>query len=154
MSERCGIIDSVPSDHLISSLAADHTGRGADHEPRSGGLRHLRELPARPAERCAWPEWVAEPVRSALAGQGIVSLWPHQAEAATHAFEGRDVVVATGTASGKSLAYLLPILNAAADSAGSPTSPQGGRAGRCTWRRRRRSPPTRPGRSPSSRSKG
>lgn len=125
MSERCGIIDPVPSDHLISSLAADHTGRAADHEPGNGGLRHLRELPARPAERCDWPEWVTEPVRSALARQGIVSLWPHQAEAATHAFEGRDVVVATGTASGKSLAYLLPILTEA-DATDGSASPLGG----------------------------
>ncbi|WP_232805799.1 DEAD/DEAH box helicase [Glycomyces xiaoerkulensis] len=93
----------MSSDRLISAL-------GADHE----GLRHLRRLSPRAAQRCEWPEWVPDRVREALAEQGILRLWPHQAEAATHAFAGRDVVVATGTASGKSLAYLLPVLTEAA----------------------------------------
>ena len=111
----------VPSDHLISSLLADLEGLPADRGARGGGLRHLRELPARSAGRCEWPEWVADPVRSALADQGITTLWPHQAEAATLAHEGRDTVVATGTASGKSLAYLLPVLSAAAGPGGGRT---------------------------------
>nr|WP_246039402.1 DEAD/DEAH box helicase [Glycomyces buryatensis] len=93
----------MPSDQLIAALDTD-----------SGGLRHLRRLPARRAVRRGWPEWVPDEVRTALADTGIVELWPHQIEAATAAFEGRDVVVATGTASGKSLAYLLPILTEAA----------------------------------------
>ncbi len=102
MSERCGIIDAVSSDRLISAL-------GADDE----GLRHLRRVPPRRSAHADWPEWVPGEVRAALSDTGIVRLWPHQAEAATHAFEGRDVVVATGTASGKSLAYLLPVLSEA-----------------------------------------
>ncbi|GAB3229882.1 DEAD/DEAH box helicase [Glycomyces halotolerans] len=93
----------MPSDQLLSALSADNEG-----------LRHLRRLAPRPAVGSPWPEWVPDEVRQAVADQGIVRLWPHQAEAATHAFEGHDVVVATGTASGKSLAYLLPILAEAA----------------------------------------
>ena len=38
--------------------------------------------------------------------------WTHQVDAATLAYTGRHVVVATGTASGKSLAYQLPVLTA------------------------------------------
>ncbi len=60
----------------------------------------------------------------ALAGDGVERLWCHQAEAAQAAYEGRHVVLATGTASGKSLAYLLPGLTAAAEGARAP----GGRA--------------------------
>ncbi|PZF79849.1 DEAD/DEAH box helicase [Jiangella anatolica] len=44
---------------------------------------------------------------------GIVSPWAHQAQAASLAWSGRSVVIATGTASGKSLAYQLPALTAA-----------------------------------------
>jgi DEAD/DEAH box helicase domain-containing protein len=49
-------------------------------------------------------------LRAALADQGVVAPWRHQAEAADHAYAGRHVVIATGTASGKSLAYQLPAL--------------------------------------------
>jgi DEAD/DEAH box helicase domain-containing protein len=52
-------------------------------------------------------------VRDRLRRAGVSSLWSHQAEAAQLAWDGRSVVVATGTASGKSLAYLLPALTAA-----------------------------------------
>ncbi|GIG58809.1 hypothetical protein Lfu02_31810 [Longispora fulva] len=48
---------------------------------------------------------------SALADRGIERPWAHQAEAATAAWEGRHVVIATGTASGKSLAYQLPVVS-------------------------------------------
>lgn len=102
MSERCGIIDAVSSDRLISALSADNEG-----------LRHLRRVPPRRSARTDWPAWVPEDVVRALTEFGIARPWPHQAAAATHAFEGRDVVVATGTASGKSLAYLLPVLTEA-----------------------------------------
>ena len=50
----------------------------------------------------------------ALSAAGVAAPWRHQVEAAEHAWAGRDVVVATGTASGKSLAYLLPALTAVA----------------------------------------
>jgi DEAD/DEAH box helicase domain-containing protein len=49
-------------------------------------------------------------VREALRRQGVQAPWRHQAEAAELVRAGRDVVVATGTASGKSLAYQLPVL--------------------------------------------
>ncbi|SDD46427.1 DEAD/DEAH box helicase domain-containing protein [Glycomyces harbinensis] len=97
----------VPTDHPAAQLLT-----ALDSE--DGGVRHVRRLPARRAVRTEWPEWVPPEVRDALGAIGITRPWPHQAEAATHAFEGRDVVIATGTASGKSLAYLLPLLTEAA----------------------------------------
>lgn len=51
---------------------------------------------------------------------GIEHPWAHQAEAAERALDGESVVVATGTASGKSLAYLVPVLSALADGAEAP----------------------------------
>jgi len=57
-----------------------------------------------------WPEWVPPEVRAAFVRRGVRQPWSHQARAAALAYTGRDVVVATGTASGKSLAYQLPVL--------------------------------------------
>jgi DEAD/DEAH box helicase domain-containing protein len=51
-------------------------------------------------------------VITACEAVGIAAPWEHQALAATHAWEGRDVVVATGTGSGKSLAYQMAVLTA------------------------------------------
>jgi len=57
-----------------------------------------------------WPEWVPAEVIGALAGRGIRAPWSHQASAACHAHAGRNVIISTGAASGKSLGYLLPAL--------------------------------------------
>ena len=51
---------------------------------------------------------------SALVAQGITAVWRHQAETWEAAARGEHVVVATGTASGKSLAFNLPVLSAIA----------------------------------------
>jgi len=75
-------------------------------------LTHLERVPARPGEAVGWPAWVPEDLRCALARRGITAPWRHQATAAELAHQGRNVVVATGTASGKSLAYHLPVLAA------------------------------------------
>jgi DEAD/DEAH box helicase domain-containing protein len=55
---------------------------------------------------------VPDDVRAAYVAQGLLTPWRHQAEAAELAHAGRHVVVATGTASGKSLGYQLPALAA------------------------------------------
>ncbi len=73
-------------------------------------------IPARSAEYVAWPEWVYEPLRDELVSSGVEQPFSHQIRAADLAHRGTNVVVATGTASGKSLAYQLPILTALAES--------------------------------------
>ncbi|WP_327148754.1 DEAD/DEAH box helicase [Nocardia sp. NBC_01329] len=75
-------------------------------------LTHIAEIPGRPAETAEWPTWAATDVVSALRTEGIELPWRHQATAAEHAHHGQHVVVATGTASGKSLGYQLPVLTA------------------------------------------
>ena len=65
---------------------------------------------AEPA-RFAEPESGLSPeLRSCLIRNGITALWEHQARAVDTLRAGRSVVLATGTASGKSLCYQLPIV--------------------------------------------
>ncbi|MGW4481925.1 DEAD/DEAH box helicase [Rhodococcus triatomae] len=78
-------------------------------------LTHIAELPARESTYATWPEWAHPGVVDALRESGVPMPWTHQEQAATLAARGTNVVVATGTASGKSLAYQLPVLTALAD---------------------------------------
>jgi DEAD/DEAH box helicase domain-containing protein len=87
----------------------ERLGSGPDRGPR---ITHTEHLPARAARHSPWPDVIHPEVISALGAAGIDRLWSHQAEAAAHALRGRSVVVATGTASGKSLCYLIPVLQA------------------------------------------
>ncbi|OBF86762.1 DEAD/DEAH box helicase [Mycobacterium sp. 852002-51163_SCH5372311] len=82
--------------------------------PGERPLRHVAELPARSGRPHQWPHWAEPEVIRAFGERGIVAPWSHQFEAAELAHAGRHVVVSTGTASGKSLAYQLPVLNALA----------------------------------------
>jgi DEAD/DEAH box helicase domain-containing protein len=77
---------------------------------REDRLTHLEVLPPRAAVHADWPTWSAPDVVAALGRVGIDRPWQHQVVAAEAAREGQHVVLATGTASGKSLAYLLPAL--------------------------------------------
>jgi len=85
---------------------------------RASSLVHVRTQPAREARLVPWPAWVPDQVRAAYAGIGITDLWSHQREAADRAHEGIHVVIASGTASGKSVAYLLPSVTAAVHARG------------------------------------
>ncbi|AWB83233.1 DEAD/DEAH box helicase [Corynebacterium liangguodongii] len=73
-------------------------------------VTHVETLPGRPARYAPWPEWAEPDVRAALADASVTRLYSHQRAAADLAYAGRDVIVATGTSSGKSLCYLLPVL--------------------------------------------
>jgi len=70
-----------------------------------------RTRPARPAHPAPWPAWLEPPVRDALIAAGVTRPWQHQVELAETLHRGEHAVIATGTASGKSLGYLLPILS-------------------------------------------
>ena len=97
---------SFGRDLLASALA----GTDPDEHP----LRHVADLPAHQGSSAAWPAWADGDVVSAFVAQGVTTPWSHQVRAATLAHQGRHVVISTGTASGKSLAYQLPIMCALA----------------------------------------
>ncbi|HET9874339.1 MAG TPA: DEAD/DEAH box helicase [Mycobacterium sp.] len=84
----------------------------ADAEPNQHPLRHVAELPASRGRSDRWPAWAEPDVVRAFSDRGINAPWSHQLAAADLAHAGRHVVISTGTASGKSLAYQLPALNA------------------------------------------
>jgi len=75
-----------------------------------GQIVHVHDLPAREGRFADFPPGLARPTRKMLAAMGVERLYSHQAEALAAIRDGRDVVVATGTASGKSLCYLVPIV--------------------------------------------
>jgi DEAD/DEAH box helicase domain-containing protein len=102
-----GVAASGPSGLADTADTARPTARPA----RAGTLTHVERVPPRTGERAPWPPWVPAGLRTALACRGVEAPWKHQAEAASLAWSGRHVVVATGTASGKSLAYQLPTLS-------------------------------------------
>ncbi|MFJ5922390.1 DEAD/DEAH box helicase [Kitasatospora sp. NPDC092948] len=78
---------------------------------RSDRLTHTEQLPAREARYAPWPEGIRQEVVAAAAELGVLLPWAHQAEAMDLAAAGRTTVIATGTASGKSLGYLAPVLS-------------------------------------------
>jgi DEAD/DEAH box helicase domain-containing protein len=77
-------------------------------------LAHLSSEPAQDARSSPFPDDLHPRVRDALEARGIDALYRHQAEAWAAAARGEHVIVTTGTASGKSLAFNLPVLDALA----------------------------------------
>src|SRR5579875_2069520 len=79
---------------------------------RNGCITHLERIPGRAGQAVPWPDWVPAELVDRFASSGITSPWAHQAQAASHAWAGRNVIVATPAASGKSVSYLTPSLSA------------------------------------------
>jgi len=95
-------VTSLP-ETLLSRLVRDPT--------RADRVTHVEHVPARIGRRAAWPVWADPLLVSRLELAGVPAPWEHQAVAADLVHGGSSVVIATGTASGKSLAYLLPVLS-------------------------------------------
>ncbi|GAC1619098.1 MAG: ATP-dependent helicase MrfA [Candidatus Acidiferrum sp.] len=74
-------------------------------------LTAVRHFPAREAQWADFPVWVRDDLRAAYAAKGIRRLYSHQAAAAETAHAGKNAVIVTPTASGKTLCYNLPVLN-------------------------------------------
>ena len=73
-------------------------------------VRAVRHEPARAAAFAPFPAALAPSLQQALADRGIENLYTHQAAAVEHALAGRNAVVVTPTASGKTLCYNLPVV--------------------------------------------
>src|SRR3954452_14811151 len=75
-------------------------------------VRAVRHQPARPPKFRAFPQLLNPALQSALAHNGIEHLYCHQASAVEHSLAGKNIVVVTPTASGKTLCYNLPVVHA------------------------------------------
>ncbi|MFA9432522.1 DEAD/DEAH box helicase [Egicoccus sp. AB-alg2] len=91
-----------------SGAVRERASEGGDTDEE--GLVHLAHLPARQAVTVALPDELPATLRGRLEHAGVSALYVHQAEAWRRARAGEHLVVATGTASGKSLCYQLPVI--------------------------------------------
>jgi len=109
-------LDPLDSADTLGSVADMLTERAGGTAPGAGEGRgsplvHVHRLPARPAVTGRLARPLPPEVASRL---GVDRLWAHQARAIDLARDGRSVVVASGTASGKSLCFQVPLAEAAA----------------------------------------
>ncbi len=79
------------------------------------GVVHHEVIPARDAIYGDFPDWLDARIAAGLASRGVERPYVHQADAIEAVHAGEDVVVVTPTASGKTLCYALPVLQAIAD---------------------------------------
>jgi DEAD/DEAH box helicase domain-containing protein len=89
--------------HVVDQLTA--------RDRNSELITALHHTPAREAQWETMPEWVRSELAAAYRSKNVQQLYSHQARAITAVHEGRNTVVVTPTASGKTLCYNLPILN-------------------------------------------
>ena len=82
--------------------------RDRDHEI----LTAIRHFPTRAAQWAQLPTWVRADLRAAYRAKGIERLYSHQSTAAEAAHARKNIVIVTPTASGKTLCYNLPVINA------------------------------------------
>jgi DEAD/DEAH box helicase domain-containing protein len=97
-------MDGFDPESFVSLIAGGRRG--------AGRTVTVRRLPPRPPAFADPVRPIPPPIRAALSTRGVQGLFTHQADAVDRIRAGEDVVVVTGTASGKSLCYLLPILEA------------------------------------------
>jgi DEAD/DEAH box helicase domain-containing protein len=91
------------TEYLAALMGSERFG------PQVVGSRHFPPT----NKTCAPPPpGLAKPIINLLKEIGINELYSHQAKAIGHILEGEDVLIATPTASGKSLIYNLPVFNA------------------------------------------
>src|SRR5689334_1053254 len=92
----------------LQSILAHLENLGRRAEPP---VRAIRHEPASPGAFSDFPEAVEPALRRALERRGVSRLYTHQAEAFAVVASGRNLVIVTPTASGKTLCYNLPVLN-------------------------------------------
>jgi|LSQX01.1.fsa_nt_gb DEAD/DEAH box helicase domain-containing protein len=78
-------------------------------------MSHIELIPAREARYADLQDGLHPSVEAALNAQGIERLYTHQAQAIEHVRAGENVVIVTGTASGKTLCYNIPVIEAMLD---------------------------------------
>ena len=100
-------------DHALQTVLDRLTGGRIERpDAPDGWVTAVRRLPARSAEYAAFPDGIEDRLRRVLRTRGVEELYTHQAAAIAHILAKRNVVITTPTASGKTLCYNAPVLNA------------------------------------------
>jgi DEAD/DEAH box helicase domain-containing protein len=86
-----------------------------ERDPTGEIITAVRRFPAKEAQWADFPDWMHADLIAAYAAKGVRRPYTHQAKAAEAVHAGKNVVIVTPTASGKTLCYNLPILNAIID---------------------------------------
>lgn len=100
---------AVETEDLLAGVERELLARAFDGPEAQARITHLHRLPERRGVLRPVPDDLPAPLPGRLAVLGIDKLYTHQAEALALVRAGRHLVVATGTASGKSLCYQLPV---------------------------------------------
>ena len=85
----------------------------------SGQIAHIEHLPPRDASCADLDEPLASSLQDCLKKHGLLPLYTHQAEAVNNVRNGRNVMVVTSSASGKTLCYNIPVAEAMLNEPGS-----------------------------------
>ncbi len=108
------MLPAVAAKQNALDAALDRLAGGAIDRPDTPDLHvtAVRQLPAVAAQYAPFPDTIDARLVAALQSRGVEQLYVHQAEAMAHALAGRNVVIVTPTASGKTLCYNGPVLDA------------------------------------------
>ncbi len=95
----------------LSRMLSEHDRalRSSEEDPH---VTAVRRLDAIEAQYAPFPDTLDPRLLRAITSRGISQLYTHQAEAVGHALAGRNVVTITPTASGKTLCYNVPVMDA------------------------------------------
>jgi len=85
----------------------------------SGQIAHIEHIPSRDASYADLGEPLDSSLHDCLEQHGLLPLYTHQAEAVNNARNGRNVMVTTSSASGKTLCYNIPVMEAMLNEPGS-----------------------------------
>src|SRR5699024_2589652 len=102
---------NTQDDHTAAAYLAELLGYSRVPDQ----LVHTRMLPERAAKFSVWPENLPAAFIDAVGSTGVQAPFEHPVDAATTGLAGEHVVLATGPASGKSLAYQMPVATQLAD---------------------------------------
>ena len=100
-------------DQMLQAVVDRLTGGLADRpDTPDGWVTAVRRMAPSAARYAPFPSGVDIRLQQILGARGIEQLYTHQAAAVEHALAGRNVVITTPTASGKTLCYNAPVLSA------------------------------------------
>ncbi|HMH80806.1 MAG TPA: DEAD/DEAH box helicase [Candidatus Acidoferrum sp.] len=111
-TERPDLVGAATKSEAAIARVNEVLSAFAERDYNGEVLTAVRRFPARAAEFADWPEWVRRELRAAYWSKGIARPYSHQAAAAETVHAGKNVMIVTPTASGKTLCYNLPVINA------------------------------------------